>query len=194
MPSANSRAVLSTTAAAAIGLSALVGGCSKSGDKSSDTTAGDSTTTTAKSTAAPSTTGSTTTTLAARAGKLPAAPAGAQELQSSDSGGVMYARYQISGTTAEQVVSDYESQLKSSGYSVTSSGGGGGGWGEWGGAGAGLTATGDDYYVAVQAGGESSGPVYFEVCQGSSSSAIQECENQSDGPDDDQSDSDSGAS
>ena len=36
---------------------------------------------------------------------------------------------------------------------------------------------------AVQAGGQSGQPVFFEVCQGSNEQAVDECENQSQGPD-----------
>jgi hypothetical protein len=176
------RTLLSRSAVAAIGLGALVAGCSSDDDTASESTtsAGEGSTTT--SAAATSSTAATSTT--ASSGSLPAPPSGAQELQSSSADGVVYARYQISGTTAEQVVADYQSELQSAGYTVSDSGGGGGGWGKWGGAGAGVTAEGDGGHVAVQAGGQSGGPVYFEVCQGASSSAVQECEDQSDGPDD----------
>lgn len=183
------RSLLSSSAVAAIGLSALVAGCSSDDDKASESTTSTSEGSTTSSTASASSTTAATPTTAA-SGSLPAPPSGASELQSSSANGVAYARYQISGTTAEQVVSGYHGELQSAGYTVTDTGGGGGGWGKWGGAGAGLTAEGDGGYVAVQAGGQSSGPVYFEVCQGASSSAVQECENQSDGPDDDSSDDD----
>ncbi len=183
------RCLLSSSAVAAIGLGALVAGCSSEDDKASESTtsAADGSTTTAaasSTTAAASTTSASTT----AAGSLPTPPSGAEELQSSSANGVVYARYQISGMTAEQVVSEYQSELESAGHTVTDTGSGGGGWGKWGGAGAGLTAEGNGGYVAVQAGGQSGGPVYFEVCQGADSSAVQECENQSDGPDDDDGD------
>ncbi|MFM8827994.1 MAG: hypothetical protein ACKOGE_01750 [Actinomycetota bacterium] len=113
------------------------------------------------------------------------APSGAQQLESDGKNGAQYTRYSISGTAASAVTSDYESQLKSQGYSITNSGGSGGGWGKWGGSEAGVSGNNGSTYVDVQAGGQSGGPTYFEVCVGPSNSSVQDCEDSSDGPDDD---------
>ena len=114
---------------------------------------------------------------------LPAAPAGAKELQTEKEFGGVYARYEISGKTPADVEADYKATLEKDGYKVTSSGGGGGGWGKWGGAGAGLTADKTGSYASVQAGGQKSGPTYFEVCVGPTKEIEKACENVSDGPD-----------
>ena len=137
-------------------------------------------------TEAPATTAAPATSTAAQApapGSSAAsltAPAGATELQSAQRSGAQYNRFSISGTTPEAVVSDYQSQLESQGYKVTSSGGGGGGWGKWGGASAGVEGNNGSEWVSVQAGGESGSTTYFEVCVGPSSSSVQDCEDASD--------------
>lgn len=118
-------------------------------------------------------------TTTATSGSLPAAPSGAKELSAKSEGGVEYARYQISGTSPEQVISDYSDEAKASGYTVTDTGSGGGGWGGWGGAGAGMEGSMSGSYLNVQAGGESGGPTYFEVCMGADQSAVDQCEQQS---------------
>ena len=71
---------------------------------------------------------------------------------------------------------------------MSNQGGGGGGWGKWGGSGSGLTGQNGGSYVSVQAGGQTGAPVYFEVCVGPSSQSVQDCENVSDGPDQNQND------
>lgn len=121
---------------------------------------------------------------------LPQPPAGSKQIADKQSGGATYARYSISGMTAEEVGKQYKSEAQSAGYTIKSSGGGGGGWGEWGGSEYGLTAQKDDGYLAVQAGGSSKGPTYFEVCVGPDSSVEDLCDSHSD----DTSDSDSGGS
>jgi len=136
--------------------------------------------TVAPTTAAPATAAPTT----AGGAALPAPPGGSQQLQQATSNGAAYWRYSVTGTPAAQVVSDYQSGLQSWGYSVQDQGGNGGGWGKWGGSGAGLTAQKGGTHVSVQAGGQSGGPTYFEVCQGPSSQAVNDCENASDGPQD----------
>ncbi len=166
-------------AAAGVGILGLVTACGGSSDGTTTTTA------------APTTTEATTTTSASggtasgsAAGALPAAPTGSIEVQTGNDNGVVYQRWSnSSGATAEQIVAEYRTALQAQGYTVTSSGGGGGGWGKWGGAGAGLTASRSGSFVAVQAGGQTGQPVFFEVCQGADQQATQECENQSQGPD-----------
>lgn len=110
---------------------------------------------------------------------LPTPPSGAEELSNKTTGDVQYARYQISGSSAQAVVDDYSSQAKSDGYTVTNSGSGGGGWGGWGGSGAGMSASKTGSYLDVQAGGESGGPTYFEVCMGPDESAVDQCDQNS---------------
>lgn len=112
-------------------------------------------------------------------GTMPAAPSGATELSSSSTGGVEYARYEISGVTPQTLIDDYTTSAKAAGYTVTDTGGGGGGWGGWGGANAGLEGTMTGSYLNVQAGGQSSGPTYFEVCVGADQSAVDQCEQNS---------------
>lgn len=113
------------------------------------------------------------------------APSGASQLQAAEKNGAQYTRYSINGTAASAVTADYKSQLSSAGYSITSDGGGGGGWGKWGGAEAGLSANNGSTYVDVQAGGQSGSTTYFEVCVGPSKTAVDDCEDSSDGPDSD---------
>ncbi len=167
-----------TAATAGIGIIGLAAGCGGSSEESTTTSA-------------PTTTEATTTTAAtggasggSTAGSLPAAPGGSIEVQTSNANGIVYQRYSnSSGATPQQIVADYQAALQSEGYTVTDTGGGGGGWGKWGGSGAGLNASRSGSYVAVQAGGQTGQPVYFEVCQGSNEQATEECENQSQGPD-----------
>lgn len=83
---------------------------------------------------------------------MPAAPSGAQLLQTSNTNGVQYARYSTSEQPA-QVISYYSSAWQGQGYTMTNSGGGGGGWGNYGGADAGATGSKAGVYVDVQSGG-----------------------------------------
>jgi hypothetical protein len=115
------------------------------------------------------------------------APSGATELQSAQRDGAQYNRYSITGTAPSAVTSDYQSQMESAGFKVTSSGGGGGGWGKWGGASAGVEGNNGSEWVSVQAGGESGSTTYFEVCVGPSSSSVDDCEDVSDDSDSKQS-------
>lgn len=171
-------------AAATIGMAGLLAGCGGS-EKDNGTPAAaktsESTTSTTATTAAPATAAPATT--AAAGGAPVAAPAGASQLQNASANGATYWRYSITGTTAAQVVADYQTELQGAGYTVADQGGGGGGWGKWGGAGAGLTGQNGGTHVAVQAGGQSGAPVYFEVCSGPSAQSVQDCENVSEGPD-----------
>lgn len=152
---------LSYITVTAAGTALLVAGCS-----SSSTAPAVSPTTEAPATGAAS-------------GSMPAAPSGAKELNSSSTGGVEYARYEISGTTPQQVIDDYNTTAAAAGYAVTDTGGGGGGWGGWGGANAGLEGTMTGSYLNVQAGGQTSGPTYFEVCVGADQSAVDQCDQNS---------------
>ncbi|MFZ4518298.1 MAG: hypothetical protein ACOYOP_07910 [Microthrixaceae bacterium] len=185
------RPALLGAAVGAVGVAGLLaGGCSSSDDAATTTTTAPPSTT-ASTTSAP-----TTTAAGGAAGAPAAAPAGSQQLQAATANGASYWRYSITGSTPQNVVSGYQSELQSAGYTVTSTGGGGGGWGKWGGAGAGLTGQNGGSYVSVQAGGQSGGPTWFEVCVGPSSQSVQDCENASDGPNQnqDQNNSNSGAS
>lgn len=141
-------------------------------------------TTAAPTTASTAATPSTPTTAATPGGSgaLPAPPAGSQQLQQGTANGATYARYSLSGQTAQQVVSTYQGELQGQGYTVTSSGGGGGGWSEWGGSGAGLSGNKGSDYVSVNAGGQGGGPTYFEVCLGPSAQAVNDCQDISQGP------------
>lgn len=180
-----------TIAAAGLGAASLLAGCSSSSDTTT-TTAAPATTTTAPAT----TTAKPATTAAGAAATLPAAPSGSIELQNTTTNGVVYQRWSnASGATPQQIVADYQTALAAEGYAITNSGGGGGGWGKWGGASAGLTGNKGTTYVDVQAGGQTGQPVFFEVCQGANQRAVDDCENVSEGPQQNQNnDSNSNAS
>lgn len=162
------------TAATGLGLVGVLAACSSgSTSTSGSSTSASSTATTSKATS--TTKGATT---------LPTAPSGSVELQHGVANGVTYQRWSnASGATPQQIVSDYQTALTAAGFTIVNSGGGGGGWGKWGGANAGLTATKSGSYVAVQAGGQSGQKTYFEVCEGTNESAVQQCQNISNGPD-----------
>ena len=113
------------------------------------------------------------------AAAAPTTPAGATEVDSANESGMQYTRYKIEGTTAEQVVSDYEAQFKAAGYTITNAGGSGGGWGQWGGEGYGMDASNSGSFASVQAGGSKGGPTYFEVCLGTDESVVDNCGQQS---------------
>lgn len=87
----------------------------------------------------------------------------------------MYYRYSTSQSPSA-VTSYYSGALKSAGYTVTNSGSGGGGWGQYGGSGSGLDANNGSSFVAVNAGGEKSGPTYFEICTGASAASVDNCQ------------------
>ncbi|MEI2717161.1 MAG: hypothetical protein V9E98_09220 [Candidatus Nanopelagicales bacterium] len=156
------------TAVIALGMTGLVtvaAGCSSSSTPAPSTPATNAPATDASATeAAPTATG------------VPAPPSGAKQLSSSQEETAIYTRYEISGMTPQQVVSSYEQAATSAGYSVTNSGGSGGGWGGYGGAGAGMVAQRSGSYLDVQAGGETSGPTYFEVCVGADEAAVDHCD------------------
>jgi hypothetical protein len=178
-------------AAATVGIAGLAAaGCSSS-DKANGSSVASTVSSTTPTTAKPATNVAPTT---AAGPTAPGAPAGAQQLQTAATNGATYWRYSIAGASPAQVVGDYRSELQSAGYTVTDQGGGGGGWGKWGGAGAGLTGQHGGTFISVQAGGQTGAPTYFEVCVGPNSTSVQDCENVSDGPNQDQGDSNSGAS
>ena len=164
------------SAATGLGLAGLLAACS-SGSSSK------STTTTTKASASNSSAGTTATTKAATTA-IPAPPSGSTELQNTTQNGVAYQRWSNPSATPAQVVASYQSALASQGFTITNSGGGGGGWGKWGGANAGLSANKNGTYIDVQAGGQTGQPVYFEVCEGTNKSAVDQCENVSNGPSD----------
>ena len=109
---------------------------------------------------------------------LPKAPAGAKLLSNHKTAGAEYARYKI-GMSPKQVVSKYQTQAQNNGFTIEKSGGGGGGWGGWGGSDYGMTAKKGSTFEDVQAGGESSGPTYYEVCVGTEQRAYDHCEERS---------------
>lgn len=119
---------------------------------------------------------------------LPQPPAGSQVLDQETENGVKYARYSNANEQAAGVVSYYTQLWQGEGYTVNGSGGGGGGWGQYGGSGAGAEGSKEGSYVAVQAGGQNSGPVYFEVCVGPNQQAVDNCQNLSQDNDNDSSD------
>lgn len=184
----NSKQLAAVVAAAAAlaGMSACSSTSSTASSSTTASTAASSTTTTAakasSTTASTAAASSTTAASGGGTGAMPTAPSGAQNLQSGSANGATYARYSISGQTPQQVVSGYQTELTGQGYTVQNQGGGGGGWGDWGGANAGLSANKGSSYVNVQAGGQSAGPTYFEVCVGPSAQSVQDCENISEGP------------
>ncbi len=173
---------------AATATSLALAGCSSDSPEPEVTV----TETAAAATAAAATTEPATTEAAATpaqtqaaAGPAPTAPSGATEVDSANEGGMTYTRYKIEGTSAQDVVSDYEAQFKAAGYTITNAGGSGGGWGQWGGEGYGMDASKDGSFASVQAGGSDSGPTYFEVCLGSDESVVDNCGQQSQSEDSD---------
>lgn len=167
------------TTATGLGIVGLLAACSSGSDSKSATTSVATTTS-----AATGSSSASTTAKAGSGGALPDVPTGSVELQKSSANGVAYERWSnASGSTPQQIVDEYKTALTAQGYTIVNSGGGGGGWGKWGGANAGLTASKSGTYVAVQAGGQSGQPVYFEVCQGTNEQAVDQCENISQGPD-----------
>ena len=127
-----------------------------------------------------------TTEAASSSSALPAAPSGAKQLTQKSQNGATYYHYQISGQTPQQIVDGYQSELESSGFTVKSTGGGGGGWGGYGGSGAGISADNGSEWIDVEAGGQNSGPTYWEVCVGPTEQSVNDCQ--------DVADSDSGQS
>ncbi|MFN8126863.1 MAG: hypothetical protein U0R64_10205 [Candidatus Nanopelagicales bacterium] len=161
-------------AAGISGVALVAAGCS-----SSSTPAETVTVTASPTESAMPTPDETTTTKASSESSLPSAPSGSTKLAVKVNGDAEYARYKTSSMTPKEVVSSYQKQAENDGYTVKNSGGSGGGWGGYGGSEAGMTAEKSGSYLDVQAGGESSGPTYFEVCVGPDSSVRDHCENSS---------------
>ena len=159
---------IALAAALAAGIPLVAAGC---GDSTQATTTEVLTETTAPAPAA-----STAAATPAATSALPAAPAAAKQLASRQKNGATYYHYSISGQTPQQIVNSYQSELKSSGFAVKSTGGGGGGWGAYGGSDAGISADNNSEWIDVEAGGQNSGPTYWEVCVGPSNQSVNDCQ------------------
>lgn len=165
-----------TIAAGLSGVALLAAGCSSSTPTATETV----TATATESAPAPAPTPTATKTESGSgSATLPQPPAGSTKLGGSTKGDAEYARYKNSQESPQNVVNSYKKEAQNSGYTVKNSGGSGGGWGGYGGSNYGLTAEKSGSYLEVQAGGENSGPTYFEVCVGPESSARGHCENSS---------------
>lgn len=70
----------------------------------------------------------------------------------------------------------YKGEMSKAPWKVTSSGSGGGGWGQYGGSGSYVEGNDGSTFVAVNAGGSKQGATYFEVCEGPSSGAVDNCQ------------------
>ena len=159
---------IALAAALAAGIPLVAAGC---GDSTQATTTEVLTETTAPAPAA-----STAAATPAATSALPAAPAAAKQLASRQKNGATYYHYSISGQTPQQIVNFYQSELQSSGFTVKSTGGGGGGWGAYGGSEAGISGDNTSEWIDVEAGGEKSGPTYWEVCVGPSNQSVNDCQ------------------
>ena len=169
---------VAVAAALAAGIPLVAIGC---GDSTPAAPEAPATTTEVKTETAPAATteAAPATTAAAQpssSSALPAAPSGAKQLAARQKNGATYYHYQISGQTPQQIVDGYQSELTSSGFSVKSTGGGGGGWGGYGGSGAGISADNGSEWIDVEAGGQTSGPTYWEVCVGPSEQSVNDCQ------------------
>lgn len=155
------RAAVATTVVGVSAALALVGCSSSSGGGSSTTSAAPEPT---KTSEAPKPSGAINP------------PAGSTKLSSqNESGGVVYTRYSTSQSPTA-VTTFYKGEMSKDGWKVTSSGSGGGGWGQYGGSGSQVEGNDGTTFVAVNAGGSKQGPTYFEVCEGPSSSAVDNCQ------------------
>ena len=159
---------IALAAALAAGIPLVAAGC---GDSTQATTTEVLTETTAPAPAA-----STAAATPAATSALPAAPAAAKQLASRQKNGATYYHYSISGQTPQQIVNFYQSELQSSGFTVKSTGGGGGGWGAYGGSEGGISGDNNSEWIDVEAGGEKSGPAYWEVCVGPSNQSVNDCQ------------------
>ncbi|MEI7521168.1 MAG: hypothetical protein WCK40_07460 [Thermoleophilia bacterium] len=162
---------IALAAALAAGIPLVAAGCGDSTPAASATTTEVVTETTAPAPAA-----TTAAATPAAASALPAAPSGAKQLASRQKNGATYYHYSISGQTPQQIVNGYQTELKSSGFTVKSTGGGGGGWGAYGGSEAGISADNNSEWIDVEAGGQKSGPTYWEVCVGPSNQSVNDCQ------------------
>jgi hypothetical protein len=159
---------IALAAALAAGIPLVAAGC---GDSTQATTTEVLTETTAPAPAA-----STAAATPAATSALPAAPAAAKQLASRQKNGATYYHYSISGQTPQQIVNFYQSELQSSGFTVKSPGGGGGGWGGYGGSDAGISGDNNSEWIDVEAGGQKSGPTYWEICVGPSAQSVDDCD------------------
>ena len=168
---------IAVAAALAAGIPLVAIGC---GDSTTAEPAAPATTevTTVAAPAATTTAAAPATTAAApsTSSALPAAPAGAEQLAQRSQNGATYYHYQIGGQTPQQIVDGCQSELESSGFTVKSTGGGGGGWGGYGGSGAGISSDNGTEWIDVEAGGQNSGPTYWEVCVGPSEQSVNDCQ------------------
>ena len=151
----------------------IAAGCSSSDSADSSPSADDPTT------AAPSSATPSVSETSSDVAGIPKPPSGSEELQNRTEDGVHYARYSTTKMTPKEVGEAYANEVKADGYSITNQGGGGGGWGGYGGSEYGVTAEKTGAYFSEQAGGESGGKTYFEVCVGADKSAVDECEDRS---------------
>lgn len=167
---------IAAAAALAAGIPLVAIGCGDSTPAAPATPATTTEVTTVAAPAAASTAAAPASTAAASSSALPAAPSGAKELAQRSQNGATYYHYSISGQTPQQIVDGYQSDLQSSGFNVKSTGGGGGGWGGYGGSGAGLSADNGSEWIDVEAGGQNSGPTYWEVCVGPTEQSVNDCQ------------------
>lgn len=160
-------------AAGITGVALAATGCSGSSSPSASPTAATSEVPTEQPSSA-----AATPTADSSAVSMPKAPAGATMMSNHKTEGSEYARYKID-MTPKKVVNKYQKQAQKDGYTIEKSGGGGGGWGGWGGSDYGMVAKKDGKFEDVQAGGESGGPTYYEVCVGTEERGYDHCEQRS---------------
>lgn len=176
---------IAVAAALAAGIPLVAIGCGDSTPAAPATPATTTEVTTVAAPAATTTAAAPATTAAAPAtsSALPAPPAGSKQLAQRSKNGATYYHYSISGQTPQQIVDGYQSELQSSGFTVQSTGGGGGGWGGYGGSGAGISSDNGTEWIDVEAGGQNSGPTYWEVCVGPSAQSVNDCQDINDNSD-----------
>lgn len=159
---------------AGVGVAALVlAGCSKSSTTAEKTTVTETVTSAAPAgkSAVPSTSGPAAP---AAGADLPQPPAGATQIRSSTTDGMVHAHYSIEGQTPKQVADYYVGIWSGEGYTIndTSSGGRPG---RYGGSGASAKGSKSGSFVAVDAGAGNGEPTYFDVCQGTDEGLIRHC-------------------
>ncbi len=165
-----------TVAAGLSGVALVAVGCSSSSTPADSVTV---TATPTEATAAAPTPTAAKTNSGSGGATLPKPPAGSTKVGGSSNGAEQYARYKNSQKSPQKIVNSYKKKAQQTGYTIKNSGGSGGGWGGYGGSNYGLTAEKSGSYLDVQAGGENSGPTYFEVCVGPDNGAREHCENSS---------------
>ncbi len=140
-----------TFAAGALCVGLLFTACSS--DKKSDS----STSTTAKGSSSTTAAASASTTTASAGATLPTIAGITKTGSKAISDGGTMTTYTTTAA-GNSIAGSYETAVKASGWTVTSSGGGGGRWG-----GSGLSATKGSEYLVVSAGG-GNGTTYVDVC------------------------------